>query len=140
MNIHAWLDYFKSESSARRLAALYGYGPTHPETERARRRYAKLVEDFASFFGAEDSQEVQLFSTPGRSEIAGNHTDHQRGKVLACSLNLDAIAVVRKTDDGIITVLSEGYPKISVKRPWKWPSWWSVTPRLKSTPRSTQDH
>ncbi|MBQ1549388.1 MAG: galactokinase, partial [Clostridia bacterium] len=49
-------------------------------------------------------------SAPGRSEVGGNHTDHQNGKVLACSLNLDVIAVVRKRDDGVITVQSEGYP------------------------------
>ena len=42
--------------------------------------------------------------------MGGNHTDHQRGKVLACSLNLDVIAVVRKRVDGVITVQSEGYP------------------------------
>ena len=75
-------------------------------------RYTNAVKAFVAEFGDGD---LEVYSAPGRSEVGGNHTDHQRGKVLACSLNLDAIAVVRKTDDGIITVLSEGYPKISVK-------------------------
>lgn len=51
-----------------------------------------------------------VFSAPGRSELSGNHTDHQHGCVLACAVNLDMIATVGKNADGVVRVLSEGYP------------------------------
>lgn len=75
--------------------------------EEERTRYLHALDKFEQLFG---EGPVELFSAPGRSEVGGNHTDHQRGKVLACSLNLDVIAVVRKRVDGVITVQSEGYP------------------------------
>lgn len=56
-----------------------------------------------------------LFSVPGRSEVSGNHTDHNHGKVLAASIDLDIIAVATRTDDGIIAVKSEGFPEDVVK-------------------------
>ena len=56
----------------------------------------------------------QYFSAPGRTEVGGNHTDHNHGKVLAASVNLDVIAVVEPTDDNIITIKSEGFPEDSV--------------------------
>ena len=74
-------------------------------------REAAAVKQFEALFG---SGEHELYSAPGRSEIGGNHTDHQNGKVLACSLDLDVLAVVRKTDDDVITVQSEGYPKDTI--------------------------
>ena len=58
---------------------------------------------------AASGEAPSLFSTPGRTEIAGNHTDHNHGKVLAASVNLDSIACAAATADGTITVLSEGY-------------------------------
>lgn len=71
-------------------------------------RYEKAVDSFVKLFGDGD---ISIFSAPGRTEVAGNHTDHQHGKVLAASLNLDVIGVVRKTDDNVITLKSEGYSK-----------------------------
>lgn len=76
-----------------------------------KKRYIKAIEEFENLFGEE---EVEIYSAPGRSEIGGNHTDHQYGRVLAASINLDAIAIVAKTDDNTITVKSEGYPMIRV--------------------------
>jgi len=61
-------------------------------------------------FGVKD---VEIYSAPGRSEIGGNHTDHQCGRVLAASINLDAIAIVAKKESGIV-LKSEGYPMINV--------------------------
>ena len=58
------------------------------------------------FFG---EGEIEIFSAPGRSEIGGNHTDHQHGEVLAASINNDAIAVARKLDEPIVKVMSDGY-------------------------------
>lgn len=79
--------------------------------EYQRERYAKALEEFEELFG---DGEAELYSAPGRSEVAGNHTDHQRGEVLAASVNLDAVAVVRAAEDGKIQLLSQGYPMITV--------------------------
>ena len=68
-----------------------------------RARYISAIETFESLFGAGD---VAVFSAPGRSEVCGNHTDHQHGIVLACSINRDAIAVASVRDDGLIRVKS----------------------------------
>lgn len=76
-----------------------------------KKRYIKAIEEFKSIF---TSSEIKLFSAPGRSEIIGNHTDHQRGKVLAASVNLDAIAVVSKTEDDVVQVVSEGFERIII--------------------------
>ncbi len=75
-------------------------------------RCRKAVEEFEKLFGA---GEAEIYSAPGRSEVGGNHTDHQHGEVLAASVNLDAIAVVRRTDDNRIRLLSQGYPMITVE-------------------------
>ena len=76
------------------------------DVEFARKRYADAVDSFEAIYG---EHEVRLFSAPGRTEVGGNHTDHQHGCVLAGSVNLDVIAVVAATDDGNIKVKSEGY-------------------------------
>ncbi|WP_028042810.1 galactokinase [Candidatus Stoquefichus massiliensis] len=68
-------------------------------------RYQSAVEKFISLYG---DQEVDIYSTPGRSEVCGNHTDHQHGEVLAAAINLDIIAVVAPTDH-VIKVLSDDY-------------------------------
>ena len=70
-------------------------------------RYIELVSRFETLFGTD--KEVEIYSAPGRTEVGGNHTDHNHGKVLAASVNLDAVAVVSKNDDGIVRVKSEGY-------------------------------
>ena len=71
-----------------------------------RNRYRKAIQQFETLYGA---GELKIFSAPGRSEVGGNHTDHQHGKVLAASINLDSIAVVRETSDNTIRLFSEGY-------------------------------
>ena len=62
------------------------------QLEYQRKRYINALNRFTQLYGEGD---VLIFSAPGRSEIGGNHTDHQNGKVLAASINLDIIAVVR---------------------------------------------
>lgn len=76
-----------------------------------KQRYEEAIGEFEALFG---DGAVELYSAPGRSEIGGNHTDHQRGEVLAASVNLDAVAVVRKTGDNKIQLKSQGYPMIHV--------------------------
>lgn len=74
-------------------------------------RYVKAIESFEKHFG---EAEVSIFSAPGRSEIGGNHTDHQHGHVLAASINNDAIAIVKPTDDGLVKVISDNSPLITI--------------------------
>lgn len=93
----------------KQFEALYGKNAVAHQKER----YLEAVESFEEIFGSKD--EVFLFSAPGRTEIGGNHTDHNHGKVVAGSLNLDVIAVVAKTDDGLIKVKSKGYDMDTVE-------------------------
>ena len=70
-------------------------------------RYANAVSEFNKAF--EGTEPAAVFSAPGRTEIGGNHTDHQHGEVLAASINKDAIAVVSPRDDNMVNVLAEGF-------------------------------
>ena len=76
-----------------------------------RERYVAAIEKFEKHFGA---AEVSIYSAPGRSEVGGNHTDHQNGEVLAASVNLDAIAIVEAVDKPVVKVVSGDYPMITV--------------------------
>lgn len=75
-------------------------------------RFTSLIEKFESTFGA--GKELSLFSAPGRTEIGGNHTDHQHGRVLAASVNLDTVAAVAENGENVIRIQSEGYPLCTV--------------------------
>lgn len=75
------------------------------QLEHQKLRYVQAIEKFIDLYG---NQEVSIYSTPGRSEVCGNHTDHQHGEVLAAAINLDIIAVVAK-DDTKIKILSDDY-------------------------------
>jgi len=107
-----WMVYQNSEAFASRVATLYGTGEGTLELQKA--RYGKLVERFEKRFGVNHG-ELCFFSAPGRTEIGGNHTDHNHGRCLAGAVNLDTIACVEKTDDNTIVVDSEGFPPITVK-------------------------
>ncbi len=85
-----------------RLKEVYGCDALSYQKER----YIKAASRFDELYGG---GETYLFSVPGRSEISGNHTDHNNGKVLAAAVNRDIIAVVTPTDDGVIRVKGEGY-------------------------------
>ena len=74
-------------------------------------RYARAIEKFEELFG---EKQVEIYSAPGRSEVGGNHTDHQHGMVLATSINLDAIAVVSPAESSVMQVVSEGYDMVQV--------------------------
>lgn len=74
-----------------------------------RARVIAAVEEFEKLYGAD--RDVSLYSVGGRSEISGNHTDHNHGRVIAASINLDILAVAAKRDDGVISVKSEGFPE-----------------------------
>ena len=76
-----------------------------------RERYIKAIKEYENLFGEND---IHIYSAPGRTEVGGNHTDHQHGEVLAASINDDAIAVVSKNDKGTINIKSEGYDMITI--------------------------
>lgn len=78
------------------------------ETQSARERYTNAVDEFVKLYGDFDS--LRFFSASGRTEIGGNHTDHQHGCVLAASVDLDVIAVVAENGGNTVSIKSAGYP------------------------------
>lgn len=74
-------------------------------------RYIEAIKRYIAQFGDDD---VEIYSAPGRSEIGGNHTDHQHGEVLAASINNDAIAIVRALKEPCVKILSDGFDLITV--------------------------
>lgn len=86
------------------MSDIYGKGNEDYQINR----YLNAIDGFLNTYN--ECDDIFIFSAPGRTEICGNHTDHNLGRVVAASVNLDIIAVVTKTDDGKITVKSEGYP------------------------------
>ena len=68
------------------------------------------MDRFAEEYGAD--REVRLYSAPGRTEIGGNHTDHNNGVVMAAAVNLDVVAVVSPNEDNVVRVKSYGFDKI----------------------------
>ena len=87
------------------FSVIYGYQPAL--LERQRLRYIHAIEKFHELFPAHT--DVRIYSAPGRTEIGGNHTDHQRGVVLAGAVDFDIIAIVAFHEDGVVRVISEGY-------------------------------
>ncbi len=85
------------------------YGNDDNIVQRQEKRYKASIDLFRELFKYEG--DVQLFSTPGRTEIGGNHTDHNLGRVLAAGVNLDSIAVATPTEDEIVTIYSKGFDK-----------------------------
>ncbi|MBR4555201.1 MAG: galactokinase [Ruminococcus sp.] len=75
--------------------------------EAQRERYSRAASEFEKLYGTTPER---IFSAPGRTEVGGNHTDHNHGRVLAAGVSLDVIAMVIPTEDGIIEVKSEGFP------------------------------
>ncbi len=82
------------------------------QLEMQKQRYDNAVAGFVAHFGT--IGEHRFFSAPGRTEICGNHTDHNCGKVFAASVNLDVIAVAEPTEDNMIIIKSEGFPEDSI--------------------------
>ena len=102
MNSSIIAEKIKSGALDRALIALYGEG----RLEYQRERYYTTVQSFIATYGDRDAE---LFSVPGRTEISGNHTDHNNGKVICGSVDIDIISVAAKTDNGVISLKSDGY-------------------------------
>lgn len=104
-NLPDILKFLRSSEAANKFSELYGTreGMLVYQMER----YCRIAKRFYEEFGSVEG--VNFFSAPGRTEIGGNHTDHQSGRVLAAGVNLDTVAIAAPTDNGVITVYSEGY-------------------------------
>lgn len=94
---------FENKQYDQRLMQLYG---DESRLEQERTRYIQALQTYQSLYG---NEEVRIFSAAGRSEVSGNHTDHQHGRVLAASINLDTIAIVSKTHDQVVQVVSDDF-------------------------------
>ncbi len=111
MNILDCLKEIQSEKARNTFAYLYGDDPKTIEVQTE--RYKAAVESFRDYFPSRT--DINIYSAPGRTEIGGNHTDHQCGCVLAGAVNLDIIAVAAFHNDGVVRVKSKGYMLSEIK-------------------------
>jgi galactokinase len=88
------------------------YGKKTETLELQKVRFADLIRSFTEKFPSKG--EIELFSTPGRTEVGGNHTDHNGGRVLAAALDLDIVAAAVKNDGNIIRIQSKQFPALKV--------------------------
>lgn len=93
--------------------ALEKYSNLYVDTKAQTVRFLAALDSYIELYG-DDEEDVGIFSVPGRSEISGNHTDHNRGCVLAGAIDRDIIAVAARNTDGVIRFKSEGYPKTEI--------------------------
>jgi galactokinase len=100
-----------NELEAGIFEALYGA----EAVEREKRRYTSLVEGISPQAGFPGyTGDLRVFSAPGRTELGGNHTDHNRGRVLAASIQMDAAAVAFPQNDRRVFFRSVGFPDVVV--------------------------
>jgi galactokinase len=104
MTINAAINALDSVETKKLFAELYGNGESIFTEQK--KRYSDLIGQFRKRFG---DREICVFSSPGRSEIGGNHTDHNHGKVLAASIQLDCIGVVSPNDNNTIHICDSAY-------------------------------
>ena len=76
--------------------------------EAQRLRYENAIKAYKEYFGS-DGENIRIFSAPGRTEVGGNHTDHNCGKVLAASVDLDIVAIVEPIEEPVVAIKSEGF-------------------------------
>ncbi len=103
MNIHELKSAVLNGAYDQRFAYIYG----EEAVAAQKARYAAAIDSFAALYGTE--RDAALYSVAGRSELSGNHTDHNHGCVVAASIDLDIIAVAAPNNDGVIRVKSEGF-------------------------------
>ena len=100
----------ETEKTGQQLTWLYGAGEGMLKQQKA--RYEALIRRHQELFG--EKPDLQLVSAPGRTEIGGNHTDHNNGRVLAAAVNLDALCAVSSREDMTVCFHSEGYDPIEM--------------------------
>ncbi len=109
MDSKSLIKKLENQEFATRLADVYFDDAAQIDYQT--KRYEDAVKKYEETFGA---GEVEIYSAPGRTEVGGNHTDHQNGMVLAASINLDAVAVAVKNQENVVRILSEGYDILTV--------------------------
>jgi galactokinase len=105
----ALLEYVESDAFIEKFSHLYG---ENHDTIMHVKRYKNLIEKHIKSYGYSLPSTPRLYSTAGRTELAGNHTDHNLGKVIAATINLDTIAIAHKTTDNLVSLESEGFPPV----------------------------
>ena len=103
MNVHETVKLLEGDGARRLLEEFYGKAAVAENVER----YRSLLLGYEKAFGNQEN--VMLFSSPGRTEISGNHTDHNHGKVLAGSINMDCVGVAAKNFSSQVHIISETY-------------------------------
>ena len=93
--------------------ALEKYSALYADIDATKERIISALNSFVSTYGQD--RDLMIFSVPGRSELIGNHTDHNCGKVMAGAINRDIIAIAAKNNDGVIRFRSEGYFEDKIK-------------------------
>lgn len=111
MTVAEWKQTLKAGKLDKKLKQLYG--DDADMLVHQKKRYAAALDEFAKLYP--QRKQVGIFSAPGRTEVGGNHTDHQHGCVLAAAVNLDVIAVVGFHQEGVIRLKSMGYSQIQVQ-------------------------
>ena len=101
-------ELFESKKNDQLLMDIY---LDEEKLDYQRKRYVDAINKYKELYGDDD---VEIYSAPGRSEVGGNHTDHQNGEVLAASINLDAIGIVKPLQEGTVKVVSDNYPMITI--------------------------
>lgn len=109
-NLYKTIDQIQNGEFAQRLKKVY---ITEADAQAQAERYISLAKDFEEIFG--NREDIRFFSAPGRTEVGGNHTDHNHGRVLAAGINLDAVAITSKNDDNTVRIKSRGYSMDTVE-------------------------
>ena len=113
MQLQTWKAWIQTSDFDADIRKAKGYQIDQPIESQDRQRYVSALTVFEEIFGTTD-EAVRLFSAPGRTEILGNHTDHQRGQVLAGAVNVDVLAVAAVNAHHTIRFQSAGWPMVQV--------------------------
>jgi galactokinase len=103
-------DHINSVAGQEYLARLYGSQADASGNQVS--RILTLLDDFSATFPR--IKEIELFSSPGRTEIGGNHTDHENGRVLAAAIDLDSVSVAGQNDEDVVRIRSGGFDPVNV--------------------------
>ena len=110
MELETMIQELETPETAAQLARLYGNDPETVTKQKA--RYDAMIRQHRKLFG--DRGKIALISAPGRTEIGGNHTDHNHGRVLAAAVNLDTLCAVTPRNDMTVLFHSHGYSPIEI--------------------------
>ena len=111
MELETMIQELETPETAAQLARLYGNDPETVAKQKA--RYGAMIRQHRKLFG--DRGKIALISAPGRTEIGGNHTDHNHGRVLAAAVNLDTLCAVTPRNDMTVQFHSQGYSPIEIR-------------------------